>query len=36
MGETSLGLTDSVSAIQPLIVGDNGRALSHAAPPVNG
>ncbi|EIY4990716.1 8-amino-7-oxononanoate synthase [Klebsiella quasipneumoniae] len=31
MGETSLGLTDSVSAIQPLIVGDNGRALSLAA-----
>ncbi|MDR8357036.1 aminotransferase class I/II-fold pyridoxal phosphate-dependent enzyme, partial [Acinetobacter baumannii] len=31
MGETSLGLTDSVSAIQPLIVGDNGRALSLAS-----
>jgi 8-amino-7-oxononanoate synthase len=31
MGEVSLGLTDSVSAIQPLIVGDNGRALSLAA-----
>ena len=24
----SLGLTDSVSAIQPLIVGDNARALN--------
>jgi 8-amino-7-oxononanoate synthase len=31
MGEVSLGLTDSVSAIQPLIVGDNGRALSLAS-----
>ena len=31
MGEVSLGLTDSVSAIQPLIVGDNARALRLAA-----
>ncbi|WP_373637839.1 8-amino-7-oxononanoate synthase [Klebsiella variicola] len=30
MGDVSLGLTDSVSAIQPLIVGDNARALSLA------
>ncbi len=30
MGEVSLGLTDSVSAIQPLIVGDNARALNLA------
>ncbi|MGX6595910.1 8-amino-7-oxononanoate synthase [Klebsiella quasivariicola] len=30
MSEVSLGLTDSVSAIQPLIVGDNARALSLA------
>ncbi len=31
MGEVSLGLTDSVSAIQPLIVGDNARALNWPA-----
>lgn len=30
MGEVSLGLTDSLSAIQPLIVGDNVRALNLA------
>ncbi|MEG3513020.1 aminotransferase class I/II-fold pyridoxal phosphate-dependent enzyme, partial [Klebsiella pneumoniae] len=30
MGEVSRGLTDSVSAIQPLIVGDNARALNLA------
>ena len=30
MGEVSLGLTDSVSAIQPLIVGNNARALNLA------
>ena len=30
MGKVSLGLTDSVSAIQPLIVGDNARALNLA------
>ncbi len=32
MGEVSLGLTDSVSAIQPLIVGDNARALNLGLP----
>ncbi len=32
MGKVSLGLTDSVSAIQPLIVGDNARALNLGLP----
>ncbi|EKQ6527845.1 8-amino-7-oxononanoate synthase [Klebsiella aerogenes] len=31
MGDVSLGLTDSRSAIQPLIVGDNARALALAS-----
>ncbi|EPL9846189.1 8-amino-7-oxononanoate synthase [Klebsiella aerogenes] len=31
MGDVSLGLTDSRSAIQPLIIGDNARALALAS-----
>ena len=31
MGDVALGLTDSRSAIQPLIVGDNARALALAS-----
>lgn len=31
MGDVALGLTDSRSAIQPLIVGDNARALATAS-----